>query len=181
MSKQIYGENTPWKTKSALMSWIRGGLRRGLWNKHPIKLIFINKYREQIPNPNPKGKKPTVWGARCALCEGLFPISQIEVDHKKGNHSLKDISDIQSFVENITLIVEDDLQLVCKICHKIKSEAEKKGIAFEEARIEKQVRDICKIRSKCLQFIEDRGIIPATNARKRKIQVKSILEGEFSE
>lgn len=181
MTKQVYGENTPWKTKSALMSWIRGGLRRGLWNKHPIKLMFINKTREKIPNPNPRGKKPEVWGARCVLCEGLFPIAQIEVDHKKGNHSLKDISDIQSFVENITLVVEEDLQLVCKSCHKIKSQAEKKGITFDEAKIEKQVIEICKVRSKCLQFIEDHGIMPASNSKKRRAQVEEILRRRINE
>ena len=64
-----------WKTESAFMSWLRGGVRGGLWNKHPVKLEFIKKNRIQIPNPNPKGKKPTVWGAVCALTGNIVPIN----------------------------------------------------------------------------------------------------------
>lgn len=49
-----------WKTKSSFFSWLRGGIRRSLWNKSPIKLEYIKKHRKRIPNPNPKGKVETV-------------------------------------------------------------------------------------------------------------------------
>ena len=128
-----------WKTESAFMSWLRGGVRGGLWNKHPVKLEFIKKNRIQIPNPNPKGKKPTVWGAVCALTGNIVPINQVQVDHKVGNHSLKSIDDLQSFIESIILVTDDDLQLVSKDAHSVKSYSEKMGITFEEAIIEKKV------------------------------------------
>ena len=173
----MINENGPWKTKSALMSWIRGGIRRGLWNKSPIKLGFLNKHRKQIKNPNPRGNKPLVWGAMCSLCGVEKVIAQIEVDHKKGGHSLKDIPDIQKFVENIVLVSEDDLQLVCKDCHKVKNHSEKKGISFTDAMIEKRCIAIMKAKQD-LQFITERGIIAASNAAKRRIQVMEILSKE---
>jgi hypothetical protein len=140
-SKQMPWEAYPhiWKTESAFMSWLRGGIRGGLWNKHPVKLEFIKKNRIQIPNPNPKGKKPTVWGAVCSLTGEIVPINQIQVDHKVGNHSLRSLDDIQSFIESIVLVTDEDLQLVSKDAHTVKSYAERKGITFEEAIIEKKV------------------------------------------
>ena len=128
-----------WKSEAAFMAWIRGGIRGGLWNKHPVKLDFIKSNRVQIPNPNPKGKKATVWGATCALTGNIVPISEIQVDHVVGGHSLKDISDIQAFIEAIVLVTEEDLQLVSKEAHAVKSYAEKQGITFEEALLEKKV------------------------------------------
>jgi len=90
-----------WKTKAAFLSFIRGGIRRALWNRSPIKLEFIKKYRKRIKNPNPKGKVKEVWGGTCALCNREFPSQQLNVDHKIGNNSLKELSDLQSFIESI--------------------------------------------------------------------------------
>lgn len=56
-----------WKTESSLMSYIRGGIRRNLWNRSPIKIEFIKNNRIRIPNPNPRGKVKEVWGAYVAL------------------------------------------------------------------------------------------------------------------
>ena len=51
-----------WKSKSAFMSYLRGGIRRSCWMKHPVKLEFIKNNRQRIPNPNTKGKAAEVWG-----------------------------------------------------------------------------------------------------------------------
>ena len=100
------------------MSYLRGGIRRAAWMKHPVKLEFIKNNRQRIPNPNPKGKAAEVWGGKCNVCKNLFVQSQLVVDHiREFSASLKDIKDIQSFVELISLVTEDDLQFVCKDCH----------------------------------------------------------------
>ena len=78
---KILEENLNWKTRSSFFSYIRGGIRSGLWNKSPIKLNYIKEKRIQIPNPNERGNKPTVWGAECNICEGLFPLKDMNVDH----------------------------------------------------------------------------------------------------
>ena len=172
-----------WKTESAFMSWIRGGIRGGLWNKHPVKLEFIKKNRIQIPNPNPKGKKPTVWGAKCALTGEIVPINQVQVDHKIGGHSLRSMDDLQSFIEAIVLVTDEDLQLVSKDAHKVKTHSELKGITFEEALIEKKVIEFGKlstIKQKIIltdMYGSDRitFLDSLTNAKKRKDAYRDLL------
>lgn len=166
-----------WKTRSAFMSFLRGGIRRALWNRSPIKLEFIKQNRRKIKNPNPKGKVETVWGGTCALTGLEFPLNQLEVDHVVGNHSLNNLEDIQSFIENIVLVSFDDLQFVSKDAHRVKSYADKHKISFEEALIAKQIIEICK-NGKEKAWLVDKGITPAANAKLRKLQVKEVLENE---
>lgn len=141
--KQLPWEAYPdiWKTESAFMSWIRGGIRAGLWNKHPVKLEFLKKSRIKIPNTNPRSMKrfPEVWATKCAITGEIIPLNKAEVDHKTGEHTLRNLDDIASFIKDIVLVTEDDLQIVSKDVHKIKTLAERKGITFEEAMIEKKV------------------------------------------
>lgn len=165
-----------WKTESSFMSWIRGGIRRGLWNKSPVKLEFLKEHRRQIPNPNPKGRKPTVWGGDCALCGETFIESKLQVDHKQGNHKLTSIEDIQDFIEGIVLVGRDGLQMACKDCHDIKSYSDKYGISFEEARAEKMAIQIGKDKQD-RQWLIDKGIEPMSNIKLRREQiVKRLLE-----
>jgi len=36
--KKVWGEGTPWRTKSEFYVWLRGLLRRG-WSKHPLRIL----------------------------------------------------------------------------------------------------------------------------------------------
>lgn len=160
-----------WSSESAYMSWLRGGLRRYLWSKNPVKLEFIKQNRIKIPNPNPRGKVKEVWGGVCALTGNIFPIGDMEVDHKEGNHSLKTLDDLVPFVKGIVMITLDDLQLVSKKAHKIKSYAEKQGISFEEAKIEKEVIEIIKQKKDKAYCIEHNLVVESTQALRRKVIV----------
>ena len=144
--EKLLEENSDvWKSKASLMSYIRGGVRRSLWNRHPSKTKLIKDKRFQIPNPNPNGKKPTVWGGECEICNDLFIEKDLQVDHiRDQGSSLKDISDIQQFIEDIVIVTRDDLRWVCKGCHEIVSYSQKMNISFEQARIEKQFIQIKK-------------------------------------
>ena len=157
-----------WATESAYMSWLRGGIRRYLWSKNPVKLEFIKQNRVKIPNPNPRGKVKEVWGGVCALTGNTYPIGDMEVDHKEGNHSLKTLDDLVPFVKGIVMITLDDLQLVSKEAHKIKSYAEKQGISFEEAKIEKEVIEIIKQKKDKAYCIEHNLVVESTQALRRK-------------
>ncbi len=119
--EKLLEENSDvWKSKASLMSYIRGGIRRSLWNRHPSKTKLIKDKRFQIPNPNPNGKKPTVWGGECEICNNLFVEKELQVDHiRDQGSSLKEISDIQQFIEDIVVVTRDDLRWVCKGCHEI--------------------------------------------------------------
>lgn len=154
-----------WKTKASLMSYLRGGLRRSCWMKHPVKLEFIKNNRERIPNPNPRGKVPEVWGGRCNLCKDLFVQPKLAVDHvREFSASLKDIKDIQTFVELISLVIEDDLQFVCKDCHDNISYSQKQGCSFEEARVRKKHIEIGK-EKRILEELELRGVLDAPRTK----------------
>ena len=157
-----------WKTESAFMSWIRGGVRRSLWSKHPVKLEFIKRNRIKIPNPNPKGKVAEVWGGVCSLTGDVHILANLEVDHITGNHSLRVLSDIENFIKGIVLITLDDLQFVSKEAHKIKSYAEKQGISFEEAKIEKEVIEIIKQKKEKEYCNEHDLVVESTQALRRK-------------
>ena len=156
-----------WKTESAYMSWIRGGIRRSLWNRHPVKLEFIKLNRVKIPNPNPRGKVAKVWGGVCALTGETHVIANLEVDHRTGNHSLQTLKDIEPFVKGIVDITLEDLQFVSKEAHKIKSYAEKHNISFEEAKIEKEVIEIIK-QKKDKAYLQERQLpVSSTKSARR--------------
>ena len=120
-----------WKSESAYFTWLRGGLRRYLWAKNPVKLEFIKQNRIKIANPNPSGKVKEVWGGVCALTGETHVIGDMEVDHISGNHSLKTLDDLVPFVKGIVMVTLEDLQLVSKEAHKIKSYAEKQRITLK--------------------------------------------------
>lgn len=168
-----------WKSDAAFLSWLRGGIRRSLWNRSPVKIEFIKRNRYKIPNPNPKAAIKMVWGGRCALTGVELPLKNLEVDHVKGNHSLRSISDIQSFVEGIVLVSVNDLQFVSKDAHKIKSYAEKHGLTFKEANAHKQAIDVEKKKVKyVLSFLTKAGYTPGSNAKARRQQLVEHFRGE---
>tara|TARA_R100000388_G_C7229358_1_gene153699 strand:+ start:168 stop:698 length:531 start_codon:yes stop_codon:yes gene_type:complete len=164
---------TPWKTKSAFMSYIRGCLRIG-WNKHPVKLAVLKNQRKQVPNPNPRGNKKTVWGFECPLCGTEDVIKNAQVDHIKSAGTLREISDIQQFAENLLVVVEEDLRLICKNCNSALAMSDKQGISFEEARATKKAIAIQK-EKRDTEFLESAGISPARNAKERRQQIIDYL------
>ena len=166
-----------WKTPSSFMSFIRSGIRSGLWNKHKVKLLKIKNNREQIVNPNPKGNKPTVWGGRCEVCDNLFPTKELQVDHiRQEGSSLKCFDDLSNFIEDMILITEDDLRIVCKGCHSIISHQQRTGLSFEEAKAEKEAIALIK-NSLDIAFIKKHNIKPESTQSKRREQcVKIKLE-----
>lgn len=163
-----------WKTKSSWLGWIRGGIRKSLWNRSPIKLDFIKENREKIPNPNPNGRLDEVWGGRCGMCRELFVVSRLQVDHKQGNIPLKDIDDIQGFVEGIVMVSSDDLQFLCKECHDIKSYSEKHGMTLLEAAANKQAIELIR-EKKDKEFILNYGITPMSNIAGRRGQIINLI------
>lgn len=173
-----------WATESAFMSWIRGGIRAGLWNKHPVKLEFLKKSRIKIPNTNPRSMKrfPEVWATKCAITGEIIPLNKAEVDHKTGEHTLRNLDDIASFIKDIVLVTDGDLQIVSKDVHKIKTLAERKGITFEEAVIEKKAIAFGKLsideqKQKLTEIYGSDKISSLTNKSKRLAAYKEWLKG----
>ena len=124
-----------WKTKGAFFSWLRGQLRRAIWEKFPPKIMFKKKACTKPPKGYTGRAKS---GTECALTGEWTGKSKLEVDHIKGHASLRDWDDLVPFILHL-LCDESNMQLVSKEAHKIKSYAERKGISFEEAALEKEV------------------------------------------
>jgi hypothetical protein len=167
-----------WKTEAAFLSFVRGGVRRALWNKSPIKLEFLKANRKRVKNPVAKNavRFPEVWGGTCYQCKKDFALKDIEVDHLTGEYSLRKLDDLQSFVEGIVCVSAKDLGLICKPCHKAKTYAERSGMSIEDAVIEKQAILICKEPVKEVRkFISENGIAPASTAKGRRAQIVDIL------
>lgn len=163
---------TPWKTKASFMSYIRGCLRKA-WNTHPVKLSVLKNKRQQVPNPNPRGNKKTVWGFECELCKTQDVIKNAQVDHITPAGGLSDVSDIQGFAERLLVVQEEDLRLICKPCNSALAYSDKHGITYEEALIVKKAIDIQKGYDK--MWLSDNGVTPASNASTRRKQIIDVL------
>ena len=125
-------ESSPWKTETAFWNYVRGGLRRSLWKRNPIKLNLIRSKRFKAPIGR-NGK--SVWAGVCEQCGGTFRQPELEVDHLVGAGSLRSLQDLAGFIERLVMVDETSLQLVDKECHRIRSYAERYSISFEEAKI----------------------------------------------
>ena len=172
--KEPWGKGTPWKNSVAFFTYLRGCLRKA-WSTNPIKLNVIRNSRYQIPNPNPKGNKLTVWGFDCKLCGKTFSLKDGNVDHITPAGSLQKTEDIQGFVERLLYVEEADLRLICKSCNSCLAYAEKMGISLDAARIEKEIIQIMKDK-KDKEWLLSHNITPASNATKRRQQIKEEME-----
>ena len=165
-------ENHPdlFPTKAKFWSYLRGALRRGLWEKSPMKLKFKNKNVSPPPSDyKGRGRK----GDYCALTGEWTPVSKMEVDHIEGNKSLLCEEDIVPYILHL-LADEDELQLVSKDAHKVKSFSERQGISFDEAKATKEAIAIQKAKEDN-QWLRARNIEPGRNAKARRQQIIDVL------
>lgn len=146
-----------WKTEAQFWTFVRGVLRKG-WSKHPLKLEFIKTNRKRIINPVEKNRKrfPECWGMTCDICKTDTVQNMIEIDHIGEGSSFTGLHDVEKYIAHLFLVDYDSLRAVCKPCHKIENQRQRKGISFEEAAIEKEVISILKTESKedVINFIE---------------------------
>lgn len=134
--------DSPWKTEAAFYSFLRGGLRRGLWNKHPLKLSYKRSQRFKVPlgrvtKANPKG---LVWACKCAVCEEVYREPEIEVDHILPAGGLSSVEDIKAFVIRLSFIDYSVLRLLCLTCHAIVTHQQRTGMNWDEAVKDKTIK-----------------------------------------
>lgn len=114
--REQYGEWTKGRMTGFLTSLLRSGFR-----KYPPKWKVLS-YAYQGKKLNPKTKR-TVNMYLCAHCVEEFPAAEVEVDHKVPVVSDKGFTTIEDYVERL-FCEERNLQVLCKRCHRIKSNAE---------------------------------------------------------
>lgn len=160
-----------WKTESQFWTYLRGCIRRGIWEKSPIKLGFKND-NCTLPPKDYEGRAKS--GQYCALSGIWEGKSKLEVDHCTGNVSLSSWEDLITFIQHM-IPEKGTMQLVTKEAHKIKSHQEKQGFeTYEEAAADKEAILICKGDEK--DWLQVRGVKPASNAKSRRQQVFELLK-----
>lgn len=179
--------NSPWKTGSSFMAYLRSALRRA-WLRNPAKLEKIRQGKIKIPNPNPKSavRFPEVQGARCECCLGHFPLSSgkkeaknkdfIIVDHKRPAGEFREPKDFQKFFTGLLLITPDDLRLLCTSCNATELLAFKLGISFEQAKAERQAISLQK-EKKDVEWLQERGLSGKNATVRREMIVEQIMKG----
>lgn len=170
-------EGVPWKTEASFWAWVRGVLRKG-WSKHPVKLEYIKQHRKRIKNPKLSNRFPEVWGMTCSCCGKDVVQSEIEIDHiSETGGKFTCLDDIKEYSAYLFMIDFSSIRAVCKPCHQVITLAQKQGISFEEAQIQKKVIEICKDKKKMLALCQQHGynVKTLTNDEKRRKAVEEIL------
>lgn len=121
-------------SEKALCSAIRSAIR-GVWMKHDTKLAYL--YERTIPDMNPNTR--TKWLIQCESCGEMFKLSDVEVNHKKGENQLLSFEDVLPFTQSILGVSYDDIEVLCKDCHAVQTYSERYGVTLEEAKLEKDV------------------------------------------
>lgn len=112
-----------------------------------------------------------MWGGTCYLCGNDFPQGELQVDHRKGNHRFRSMDNLQSYMEALLFITEDDLSFVCKPCHKLKSMAERSGMTMDEARKRKEVIEFSKKSlTQQLSELKSLRVVPEKSTKKASVE-----------
>lgn len=100
-------------TEARYFSFIRSALRSAFqkWGpKHEAKKLAKRGYNQY----------------ECAHCGEIYGNKDTEVDHIEPAGSLKAFDDLPAFVERMFCEV-DGFQVLCKACHQVKTNAERKA------------------------------------------------------
>ena len=158
-----------------VLSVVRSAIRTA-WMKSDVKLAYL--YMNTIPDMDDKTR--TKWLVKCEMCGELFKLNEVEVDHRWGNHSFTKVEDFESYFNNILMVGFDDLAILCKEDHAVKTLSESLGISIADARIEKAVIAICKKPVKEIdKFLASHGVTGySRNPKARRDAVRLILKQE---
>src|SRR5690606_26201384 len=117
----------------------------------------------------------TKWLCRCEMCGELFKLTDVEIDHKQGNHSFTKVEDFENYFNNILMVGFDDLQILCKDnCHAQKTYMERYGVSWEEAGYQKIAVSLIK-KKMDKDWLKAKGVTPQSSAEKRRIQIVELL------
>ena len=105
-------------TESQYFSKIRSILRSGFRYWKPMQLAL-----EAASRPSQSLNKRIKKEYQCAKCKKWFKRADVEIDHKVECGSLANYEDIVPFIQRLTKENVDAYQILCKPCHKLKTDA----------------------------------------------------------
>lgn len=155
-----------------VLSVVRGAIRSA-WMKSDVKLAYL--YMNTVPDMDDKTR--TKWLVKCEMCGELFKLTDVEIDHKSGNHTFTKVEDFDNYFNNILMVGFDDLQILCRDDHAAKTLSESLGISIEMARTEKKVIAITKQSANLVdKFLTDNGVTGySKNPTSRRNAVREVL------
>lgn len=156
-----------------VVSVVRSAIRSA-WMKSDVKLAYLYMNTE----PDMDDTTRTKWKVKCEKCGEYFKLNEVEIDHRFGNHSFTKPEDFSNYFENILMVGFDDLSILCKEDHAVKTYMEKNKCSWGEAVAEKKAIEICKSKQD-KQWLIDRGITPASSQAKRREQITNVLKEEI--
>lgn len=171
-----------WKDKKGNPSetlywqWLRGALRR-LWSDYPLRKVWKQSQLRPVTKEEREAKlfhPSTKNVGQCSFCKEWMAGSKLECDHLVESEGCTSKETAESFLWHCGGLTAKDFRLACKPCHKIQSYSQRSGLSFEESEVEKQVIAICTSKQD-KQWLQDRGITPASNQDKRKAQIREKL------
>ena len=169
------------KTEKAYLNYIRGGIRQGIWKKAPVKLAFLSNRKPKRMINKSSGRMCN--HNQCDICQEWIanPGKNMEVDHINPTNGFSCVEDSGRFIQDLVYISVEDLQHLCKPCHQIKTLADKRGIPFKDAKIEKEVIRIMKLKAAPLKkWLAKRNVIYVTPAKRNEGAVRTIIVEENS-
>lgn len=108
-------------TEARYFSFIRSALRMA-WIKYPVKYDALKLASK--PNTGEfDNRTKNVY--TCANCKNVFKVKDVQVDHKISVGTLRTYDDLPRFVANLFCEL-NNLQVLCKDCHKEKTNKERK-------------------------------------------------------
>lgn len=151
---------------------------RKKWMYSPTKLAFLLQSR--IPDMNDKTR--TKWLHKCNICANLFKEVSVNVDHVEGEKQFTEWSEAKAYASSILDVAFSGLQILCIECHKSKSRCEALGIdwtteeGWKLGKLEQEFTKIIDSKAKGQkEFLESKGVTPASNEDLRKKQIREIM------
>lgn len=99
---------------------IRSALRRSFRFWNPMMTAL-----KKASRPSQSANKRLKTEFQCAECSKWFPRTQVQIDHIIPCGSLMCYDDIVPFIKNLTQEDDKSYQILCKSCHKEKTDSEK--------------------------------------------------------
>jgi len=99
-----------------------------------VKNAFIRerRFKKEVGRFK-NGKTKTVFCGVCDCCGEEFKMSELSVDHIMPAGSLRGPEDLESFITRLFCSYQN-MQLLCKECHTVKTYADKYSITMTEAK-----------------------------------------------
>ena len=122
--KGIKVRNANTLTEAGYWSMLRSLLRKGFQFWKPARKAK-NLARKKMMNPNGNGK--VIYMYQCAVCGYYYTDKASQIDHIDGLGTLLSLDDLAGFVERLSVEDMKAFQCVCKECHQMKTNEERRA------------------------------------------------------